>query len=593
MEYPSQLRRFIMMYLVELLTTMTLVHNIDVVPSSEEQAQSITANNSKKKGSGSSSSNKSSSGSKSSKSSGKKSSGSKKSKSSSSKSKSSSHSSAGRAPVKKNTTSSTNKGRPPTKSTTTSRSSSSRPPTKSTTTTRTSSSRPPTKSTTTTRTSSSRPPSKSTTTTRTSSSRPPTKSTTTTRTSSSRSSSSSKPTHSKTHPNSRSTQGSKSPSVSFTHPSQKTGHSSNQKSNNQQGKGPTYDPSQRGDQNKSLKKGESKKPKGPQNPKSSFSPDKINKMKESKKSHDNKPSQNNRPHDSIQDHRIGPQHKPTVTPNRGNRYDPSTDRGNSGVTNKGKMNNRNSNIGNQGSGQTIESQSTDNNSNGSFGSARSNTIVVVKPSSTPQGWNPEIHREASGEDRHWHPNHWGAGVFYYTEPAQNVYIEEHNYYGDTVKRYDAPSRKHDRRKSLSVGVRGGSLGSQVENFSQDDISWGGAVGYRLFDPIGLEVSYLKTGDEWTTGLKAPAQVSGNLYLFPWTGVSPYLTGGISIAEQAGAKNQTDFDLPDGYAYGPHGGIGVEWGIGNHISLNAEGRYTKFKNVDATHTQISAGLNFYF
>ena len=148
-------------------------------------------------------------------------------------------------------------------------------------------------------------------------------------------------------------------------------------------------------------------------------------------------------------------------------------------------------------------------------------------------------------------------------------------------------------KSLSVGLRGGTLGSQVEDFSQDDISWGGAVGYRLFDPIGLEVSYIKTGEEWTTGLKAPAQISGNLYLFPWTGVSPYITGGISVVEQAGAKNQTDLNFLMDMHMDPYGGVGIEWGIGNHISLNAEGRYTKFKNADATHTQLSAGLNFYF
>jgi opacity protein-like surface antigen len=549
-----------MMYLVELLTSMTFVHNMEVLPvDTTEQSQSVTANN-KKKESGSSST-KSKSGSSSSS---KKSTGSKKS-SSSKKTTSKSSSSSSKRP-------------PPS-----ARPSPSRPSTKSNI--KSSPSRPTTKS------SSSRP----------SPSKPSTK------TSSSRSQNM----YPKAYPSQ--TQRAAVPSKSSQgNMNKKTPSSQKQKSVNQKPKSsvksnhttmdvkshPSHSTKHSKTQTKKPSLGNEKGSKGPQDTKNSLSSEKIKERHDSYKS---KHPQMNDPSSTLKE-KYPPKHKPSTVPNRGSRYEPNLERGNTGrntssPTNSSKMGNgglkNNQQRGSTRVGnQNVEEQRNEN----AFSTDRNNgpvVIIVEKPSSTPNGWNPEIHRESAEESRHWHPNYWGAGVFYYTEPPQNVYVEEHNYYGDTVRQYEAPKREHDRRKSLSVGLRGGTLGSQVEDFSQDDISWGGAVGYRLFDPIGLEVSYIKTGEEWTTGLKAPAQVSGNLYLFPWTGVSPYITGGLSVAEQAGAKNQTDFDLSDGYAYGPHGGVGIEWGIGNHISLNAEGRYTKFKNVDATHTQLSAGLNFYF
>ena len=567
-----------MMYVVELLTSMTLIHTMDFVPIYQNdpiQGESITANNDGKKKDDSSGSNKNDS---------KKSPTKSPSKSTSSK-KSTSKSNTSKSNTTKSNT---------TKSSSHSTTSSQRP---------SQSSQRPSQTSGNKNTTSSQRPSQSSQRPSQSSQRP------------SQSHSSSKATNP-----SKTSQTSQRPSQS--HSSPKVTNSSSSKS---------VHPSQRGHQNQGQNHGTSAKgltspqthgskasPKDNQYPhhgikstqtaKDSVLSDKIKEHQEHMESKKENYNQN-KPNHSIKDQHP-PQHKPSTAPNRGNRYDPTIDRGTTGQDSNRQGNNQNSGkldnsiynnqqnrdqVGGQGL-ENREANHRDSDNQSGFSSDRNRgpvVIVVEKPSSTPNGWNPEIHRESSTESRHWHPNYWGAGVFYYTDPPQNVYIEEHNYYGDTVRKYEAPKREYDRRKSLSVGVRGGTLGSQVEDFSQDDISWGGAVGYRLFDPIGIEISYLKTGDEWTTGLKSPVQVSGNLYLFPWTGVSPYLTGGISIAEQAGAKNQTDFDLPDGYAYGPHGGIGVEWGIGNHISLNAEGRYTKFKNVDATHTQLAAGLNFYF
>ena len=151
------------------------------------------------------------------------------------------------------------------------------------------------------------------------------------------------------------------------------------------------------------------------------------------------------------------------------------------------------------------------------------------------------------------------------------------------------------RKSLSVGLRAGSLaGALEEGLSPDSIDLGLSLGYRLFDPIGLEVSYLRTaGGEDVPTTESPVQASAHLFLFPWTQVSPYVTAGLSSAPFEGAKNETKYQVPDGYAYGPHGGVGVELGIGDHFSLNAEGRYTKFKNVAKSNTHAAVGLNYYF
>ncbi len=575
---------------------MTLVHNMDIPSSTSTEkplSQSIVSNNNKKKGSDTSSS---------------------KSKNGNSKK---TTSSSKKSPTKKSPTKKSSTQRTTTKS---SSASSKRPPPRPT------SSRPspsrPTSSKTSTRSSSSRTTSQSTpsrSTTKPSSSRPSSSSSSHRSTNSSKSSSSTKSQRTSSrpvHPTQRTTPQSKSSQSTVhkksTSQKMKSVHQNQSRTNvpkkSVQPKtsvGVKVHPSH---SNSKVKKPSSdvyKSSKAARDTKGEHSPnissEQLRERREALQNKKPKKPNTGKPEKSINDTRP-PKHKSGTVPNRGSRYDSTMERGNTGnrITPSSSSKSKGGLTNSQRGNSRVDNQNVNDHRNDDYQdgfSTNRNTgpvvIVVEKPSSTPDGWNPEIHRQSSGEERHWHPNYWGAGVFYYTDPPQNVYVEEHNYYGDTVRKYEAPKRKCDRRKSLSVGLRGGTLGSQVEDFSQDDISWGGAVGYRLFDPIGLEVSYIKTGDEWTTGLKAPAQVSGNLYLFPWTGVSPYITGGISIAEQAGAKNQTDFELPDGYAYGPHGGVGIEWGIGNHISLNAEGRYTKFKNVDATHTQLSAGLNFYF
>ena len=95
-------------------------------------------------------------------------------------------------------------------------------------------------------------------------------------------------------------------------------------------------------------------------------------------------------------------------------------------------------------------------------------------------------------------------------------------------------------------------------------------------------------------MDSPGQASAQLYLFPWTRVSPYVTGGVTFAKNGEAANETEMQsVPDGYAYGPHGGVGVQFGLGR-FGLNVEGRYTKFSNVEEkSRLQGIIGLDYHF
>jgi hypothetical protein len=216
---------------------------------------------------------------------------------------------------------------------------------------------------------------------------------------------------------------------------------------------------------------------------------------------------------------------------------------------------------------------------------------VTKPSYTPKGWNPDAHRQSMNPND---PRYYAAGVFYYNQPPrENVTIIEHNYYGQQVSSYQAPKRQVDHRKSLSFGLRGGAQTSNI-NDGSEGTGLGFAVGYRVFEPIGVEFAYMNYGEEIDMDMDSPGQASAQLFLFPWTRVSPYVTGGVTFAKNGSAANETEMQsVPDGYAYGPHGGVGVQFGLGR-FGLNVEGRYTKFSNVEEkSRLQGILGLDYHF
>ena len=164
-------------------------------------------------------------------------------------------------------------------------------------------------------------------------------------------------------------------------------------------------------------------------------------------------------------------------------------------------------------------------------------------------------------------------------------------------------RDIDRRGSVKLGARAGGYASSYSSGLDSgyaDLGAGGVLGYRVFEPIGIEVGYSQYAPEMdfesTQRSNSTLQGSAQLYLFPWTRVSPYLTGGYTVDR---------FDINDGsidskgMAAGPHGGLGVEWALGQHLSLGLESRYVRYKNIDASANiredalQVFGGLDIYF
>ena len=97
------------------------------------------------------------------------------------------------------------------------------------------------------------------------------------------------------------------------------------------------------------------------------------------------------------------------------------------------------------------------------------------------------------------------------------------------------TRSIDRRGSLKIGARASSYVSSYDSGFESayaDLGAGGVVGYRLLEPIGLEVGYSQYAPEMdfetSNRSNSTLQGSAQLYLFPWTRVSPYISGGYTV-----------------------------------------------------------------
>ncbi|MEC8277021.1 MAG: outer membrane beta-barrel protein, partial [Myxococcota bacterium] len=205
------------------------------------------------------------------------------------------------------------------------------------------------------------------------------------------------------------------------------------------------------------------------------------------------------------------------------------------------------------------------------------------------------------------PKHWGRGYFVFSPPSkgESVKVVEKDMSGAQVRSssHRTVRRSIDRRGSLKIGARASSYVSSYANGFESayaDLGAGGVLGYRLFEPIGLEVGYTQYAPEMdfelSTRSQSTLQGSAQLYLFPWTRVSPYISGGYTVDQ---------FDIQDqqvsanGMASGPHGGIGVEWAIGRRLAFGVESRYILYKNMDVRDglrdnaLQVFGGIDLYF
>ena len=237
-------------------------------------------------------------------------------------------------------------------------------------------------------------------------------------------------------------------------------------------------------------------------------------------------------------------------------------------------------------------------------------VVVEKSVHTPQGWNPNYHRmDIPREYSSLDPRRWGAGYVYYNPPKNGKAKVVNQHRGKKVSKGYTPKREVDRGKRLSFGARGMSYRSgYVDGGEYIDVGVGVALGYRPVEALGLEVSYSQfsqnLGGSSPDRLNTPLQTVGQVYLFPWTKVSPFFSAGY-------AWNQIDVDdyylvngegkqaIQEGVLTGPVFGAGVEYAFSKRFGVSAEGRYLMYNNLQDEDPArdngltLTTGLNLYF
>lgn len=232
---------------------------------------------------------------------------------------------------------------------------------------------------------------------------------------------------------------------------------------------------------------------------------------------------------------------------------------------------------------------------------------------TPRGWAPHYHRYHLRTVPHWHYRYWGAGVFIYSPPppTHNVVIVDRNVRGQRVSRTDErPTRKVDRNGDFGFGLRMGSYSSGYEGGGgYGDFGVGFTARFRPVESVGLEFAYehhSETFDEQTERINNPMQASVQLYAFPWTRVSPYVSTGLTWNNRSVSDDYFDSNAGEmrvaqanDTLFGPHAGLGIEFAIGQSAALNFEGRAIGYLNQGeedlsaSTAVQGIMGLNFYF
>jgi opacity protein-like surface antigen len=179
-----------------------------------------------------------------------------------------------------------------------------------------------------------------------------------------------------------------------------------------------------------------------------------------------------------------------------------------------------------------------------------------------------------------------------------------------------PEPKIERANTFAVGARGGALLSMPAQGTgvASDGGLGLALRYRPLSFLGVEGSFmhfdsdnLLGADAGFASYRSHNSFSGSVQLFlsPGQVVSPYASVGGTFQTQAvsGAAPDTSLNGADAaqedVRRGLHGGLGVEFALGQHVGLGLEARYL----TDTVHpdsdplsqgqVQGLLGLNLYF
>jgi len=161
--------------------------------------------------------------------------------------------------------------------------------------------------------------------------------------------------------------------------------------------------------------------------------------------------------------------------------------------------------------------------------------------------------------------------------------------GHRVDKGHMPTREIDRAGSLAIGLEAGMVyGDYLDGYGYSDMGLGISGRYRPEEAVGIELELSHFNQTWDAGSdRAQTSVAGSveLFAFPWTRVSPYGLVGLTW---------TDRDIDDAFAtydggtvtrndamFGPHGGLGLEFALGENVALDLEARYTGYLNREVT------------
>jgi len=192
----------------------------------------------------------------------------------------------------------------------------------------------------------------------------------------------------------------------------------------------------------------------------------------------------------------------------------------------------------------------------------------------------DTHRWHSGWNQsHRRPVHWYHGVFVYGPNPHRHNRVRRGYHTDNSP-VPMPSRKIDRDGAFSVGLTTGSYAWGYDlggDFS--DFGLGVTTRFRPVEGLGFELAYSVHDDtfdgetERTTTMLSP---SVQVFVAPWSRISPYASVGVTFAERAYDDVWTDgfeeftTQINDS-SFGPHLGIGLEIALGQNAAINFEAR----------------------
>ncbi len=233
-------------------------------------------------------------------------------------------------------------------------------------------------------------------------------------------------------------------------------------------------------------------------------------------------------------------------------------------------------------------------------SSPSRTTVVTRPSTRTTrvtSIRPRTSTVVSRRTVHYRTVRPYHGVFVYGPSPSH-----HHHYGSSgpaqVRQKHMPERAVERDNSVAVGLKVGSLASGYDHGSiYSDVGVGLAGRYRPAETVGLQLDLTHHAQSWAADTERSQTIAAGsvqLFAFPWTRVSPYAIGGVTYD----ARNIQD-DIYEGSAtviandslWGLHGGLGLEFALGQSLALDLEGRYIGYLDKSPTDPSLPGAFQF--